>query len=463
MLVWAAMVAAALGRQAPDRATCQRVERCNGEMCANVCLPGTVEVDPWAAAALRFQRTLQRNNTLLRHEMIGTHNGYQSQALGYGLEEEWCHQLFLADGYTDDSYVVLSNQRYSATDLLNLGVRHFEIDIWWVPLLEGIRLCHDPARDPRFVKAVNDSSMRVYGRLPDWNPTQLGCYADFNRGLIEGLREIDAWLTLPQNTEEFIILYYDTKFTPSPEIVLEAVEPLYEVFGPRLFTNIERETLFPTRWPTLGELFGLGKQIMVENNADIFLAVDLARDTIFTPTSWSSSRGGSQFGFGSFSPFPACTVNNQFYYNLALIRGLDGSISKGPVSQSSKGLTESDMQQLWECGVNTVGVDQMQADYMPYFVWSWAPGQPTGPGCTVMNSEGRWEITDCNLRLRHACQVQGTSEDDDTKWVLSATTSPWAAPQCPQGAYFAAPTTGYANSVVRSVAAGSPVWLAHQE
>ena len=37
-------------------AECERTTLCNGEMCASVCAPGTVALDAWVDASLRFQR-----------------------------------------------------------------------------------------------------------------------------------------------------------------------------------------------------------------------------------------------------------------------------------------------------------------------------------------------------------------------------------------------------------------------
>lgn len=457
--ITAALVASALAGepgQAADRADCKRVEICNGDMCATVCERGTVQVDEWVTEAIAFQRLLQNNVTLLKHEMPGVHNGYQSQATGLGVEEPFMHELFVRANYSDN-LVVLANQRYSMTDLLNMGIRHFEIDIWWTPGLEGIRLCHDPAADPRLVFFVNQALGITGTEEPEWDKANLGCYGFSNDDLTTGLRELDAWFQ--NNPDNLVILYYDTKSVFRPEAVKMAVQPVIDIFGDRVFTPVDKARDFPARWPSLGELFARGKQLIVENNADQFADVPIAAETIFTPTLWS---GGGQFGNpDSLADFPECTLSGEPFWGERFVRGLDTSIAKGPAKQQgTQMISPDDLVRFAQCGVFTSALDNVQPDQMENFVWSWARGEPSIPGaCVAMREgDGRWVSADCGQSNPLLCE----SRTDDTDFVVTDEASPRIGAglaTCPAGYAPAVPKTGFTNSIAKTVAAGQRVWL----
>eukprot|EP00002_Diphylleia_rotans_P006767 TRINITY_DN16152_c0_g1_i1.p1 TRINITY_DN16152_c0_g1~~TRINITY_DN16152_c0_g1_i1.p1 ORF type:complete len:470 (-),score=87.47 TRINITY_DN16152_c0_g1_i1:142-1551(-) len=444
----------AYANQAPDRATCQRVTKCNGDMCASVCEKGSVQVDAWAEKSLRFQRQLKADDSILTLEIPGTHNAYQSQWTGVGVEEPFTHKLFVDANYADNS-VVLVNQRYSLTDLLNMGIRHLEIDIWWVPGRNYISLCHDPGADPRFTSAVNTASDSLGRPRPNWDPENLGCYGQNTDRLETGLNEIRDWLAKPGNSKEFVFIYFDTKFVGDSQKVTWIIDALFQSFGSKLFTKADKNYHFPTKWPSLNELFALGKQVLAENNADYWNSVPVAAEAVFTPTIWSAA----QFGKGSFRPYPDCTVNGRFYFGSEFIRALDTSIAKGPVSQPNRDsmLSTQDMANFAACGVNFIAMDQVQHDYIQHYIWSWDKDEPrSSSACGYMKANGRWASTSCTSSFQAACM----SQSDSNTWVLSNTASAYDKVVCPSGYRFSAPRNGYSNSRLKSVAGGRTVWVA---
>jgi hypothetical protein len=114
---------------------CQTVILCNKQMCGDVCAPGTIELDPWVVGALQLQRSLQDNRSLSTVEWMGTHNALISRANGMGLSEDTAMALFGTMNPpvgVNNTTTRVSNQRHALLDLLNMGVRHVEIDIWWI-------------------------------------------------------------------------------------------------------------------------------------------------------------------------------------------------------------------------------------------------------------------------------------------------------------------------------------------
>lgn len=439
--------------QAPDTAACVRENVCNGELCADVCVAGTVEIDSWAVDALNFQRRLQRDLPLPYYQMPGTHNSYQSQHSGIGVEEQGLHELFILANYEQNN-VALQNQRYSVTDQLRMGLRWIELDMWgFVFQYEDIRLCHDPFPDPRLLYWVEKAQQET-GVTLNWDPANLGCFSTRNQNLETGLQEINAWLTLPENEEEIIVIYYDAKTLFTPHQVDNAINTAVEIFGDKIFTRAEKELL--GRWPSAQELITRRKQIILECNSEHFSQSRI----VFYPTLSSKENGGNQFSVERFTPFPHCAIDDAaFNYGQGFFRPLDHSISKGPAMQVDpiKMITREDIRNFVNCGINTMALDNVQPSYIAEMIWSWAPGEPTANGCAYMNEEGRWQThTDCALALKHAC----VHVDNRLDWTLSASTDSWNNPNCPDGYQFSFPRTGYENALLHQVKDTEEIWLA---
>ena len=169
-----------------DGANCTRTRLCNGIMCEDVCTRGTVQVDPWVDASLRFQRSLQRELPLVRSTMIGTHNSAIAQAYGYGIEQGYIEGLLNVTLFQGDDLGEGVSQFLSVTDQLNLGLRHIEIDITsgyfepvekhpeW-PHLDDIFVCHSPVPlDPETILKVEAAARKRHIDL-GWDARNLSC------------------------------------------------------------------------------------------------------------------------------------------------------------------------------------------------------------------------------------------------------------------------------------------------
>jgi len=217
------------------RAECTRKKLCNGNMmCAEVCERGTVKVDEWVTKSLNYQRKLQLNDKWLYYELPGTHNSAITEADGYGIEKYFISAL--NDGSNEDTGDDVGEgvcQYLSLTDQLRMGVRHVEIDIWWgTPLSKEIIVCHSPI--PLFnVKNVTKQA-EANGLNLIWDPKEMSCLGT-RRSFGDVLNEIKDWLILPENLNEIIVIYLDTKFYISPEHVTNANNEIISIFGDMLW------------------------------------------------------------------------------------------------------------------------------------------------------------------------------------------------------------------------------------
>jgi hypothetical protein len=71
---------------------------CNGQFCADVCEDGTVAVDPWLSATLALQRSLVADRSFKYGPLLGTHNGFISRSLGFGLTEDLASAIYARAG-----------------------------------------------------------------------------------------------------------------------------------------------------------------------------------------------------------------------------------------------------------------------------------------------------------------------------------------------------------------------------
>ena len=109
-------------------AICKEKTLCNGDMCSDVCEFGSVQVDAWTDYALKFQRWLQRNQSMIFMQFPGTHNSHISVAYGFGIERDFVSALNNGAELTwsggDLNLGEGVDQYLSVTDQLNIGIRH---------------------------------------------------------------------------------------------------------------------------------------------------------------------------------------------------------------------------------------------------------------------------------------------------------------------------------------------------
>ena len=191
-----------------DAKTCnnmrlQPVIICNGEMCADVCEDGSIELDSWVTGALALQRLLQDNRSLSTIEWLGTHNALISRANGFGRSEDTAMALMARSHAPNETTVRVANQRHGLLDLLAMGVRHIEIDVWWLSGAD-IHICHSPVPDPLYVLDLDLAADAANVTRPAWVAQHELCS---NITFTSVLDRLHMWLGAPGNEREFLALF----------------------------------------------------------------------------------------------------------------------------------------------------------------------------------------------------------------------------------------------------------------
>jgi hypothetical protein len=150
-------------------------------------------------------RTLPLNET----SIVLAHNAYNS----------------LAEG------ALWPNQQPSITELLDIGIRGLEFDVHWNN--GAIRLCHELCA-----------------------PICLG----YNRRLEDALVEVNSWLQLHPN--ETIILKLEDYLKGAPRRALFGVVN-NTLNTSSIFTPVELSSTFNNNWPSIDQINGLGKQLII--------------------------------------------------------------------------------------------------------------------------------------------------------------------------------------------------------
>ena len=318
-LAFVASLQAVLGAfHVGHRADCQKKTLCNGNlMCAEVCERGTVKIDPWIQNSLTFQRQLQRNDKLVYFEMPSSHNSGIAEAEGFGIEKYFVSALYggtnLDQG--DDLHEGVC-QYLSLTDQLNMGIRHLEIDVWWGIREQDILVCHSSTPNQDTVENIT-ATAKARGIPLEWDPRNLSCLGT-RRYLTDVLTEIKDWMMLPENLEEIVMIYYDTKFYFTPEQVTKAHGIMASVFGSMIYKASEGNPLLKY---SPQDFLARGQRVMFENLKECWTHSRDGEQFVFYPALWTH-----QFDASKFTEFPDCAVEgDRDWYGKQWVRALDGS------------------------------------------------------------------------------------------------------------------------------------------
>lgn len=371
--------------------------------------------DSWVHRALRTQEVLGDELPMSRTTFAGTHNSF-NRLHGAGVDER--------PGVSE----LDNNQQLSMTDQLRLDMRSLELDVHWFPSVDGLG-----ARGPVVCHAQGDHS---------------GC--SFERTLATVLRkEIVPWLDAHRS--EVILLYLedhlDAPDDPAQQAPAHAaaVQVLQRTLGKRIMRTAGRD--FRT----------LSREDVRDAGAQVILVGDQHpgawNELVFN---WRIGGFEVEYGPGDFTrgcasaPFGTRFV--RFYEDSTFL-----SAAVDPTSPAHD-MTAEVTRGLVACGTSLFGFDQLVPadDRLPALVWSWAPGETAGGGCTTQRgSDGRWERGSCGRKLPAACRTT------DGSWVLAeAAKARNAASRCRDaGGTFATPRTYAENAALAGVADGRDVQL----
>ena len=423
-----------------DGANCTRTRLCNGIMCENVCAPGTVQVDPWVDASLRFQRILQRDLPLVRSTMIGTHNSAIAQAYGYGIEQGYIEGLLNVTLFQGDDLGEGVSQFLSVTDQLNLGLRHIEIDITsgyfepvekhpeW-PHLDDIFVCHSPVPlDPETILKVEAAARKRHIDL-GWDARNLSC-AGTNVPYRAMLDEVAAWMAKPEHADEVVVLYLDTKpltvqFASQTKAAHASMRAAFDGIT-ALWTPADGDPLQQTP----AALVAAGKRVVFEDHDD----------------GWKKDGPPLVFTPDLFHQIGAPDVGDD-----CAVGGTPVGEWRGRVWQRALEPPPGFGRRAAACALGLTAPNYLRPQDVADYVWSWAAGEPRAGGgdCVVARAaDGRWAAHPCDdVSPPLACR----NATDDAAFVVVDGAA------CPDGFVARPPTDGYANQRLRDAAGGRDV------
>ncbi|XP_071499466.1 uncharacterized protein [Diadema antillarum] len=384
------------------------------------CRKGTVEVQPWLQFALKTQRELQINFRVDQMQVFDAHNAFNNRAYGlaYGANDtcQWPPPY-------DNVCIGIANHEFSIVDMLNMGIRSVELDIWWC--FDAMRVAH---LGTRFA---------------------LGC-GEFNVPLADVIADIGDWLDQTENEDEFVRIYFNEGYDQGHDADVNG--PLERYLGhDRILSPADLRDTYGGVWPTLRRMREDGKRVVVVADGD-----NVHQGKYLHTTRYQG------FHADEFTNYPQCggknDTNRLRFYGDSTHYGFN-IIYDGP---SVAGVT-TDLSEMVKCRITYPAVDMVTPQLMATAVFTWAPGEPSldldETTCVLLNNEdSRWYTPrDCGQSLSYACQSASNPED----WKISETTGSYDVTTnlCPIGYKFSVPHNGYRQQKLIEAMRGAPVWL----
>jgi hypothetical protein len=322
----------------------------------------------WVAKALKLQREIDLNAPLSEATFIGTHNSENSSS--YAIP-------FLR--YVDP------NQTLSMYDQLELGVRSLELDVHWTLGLHSKKEL----------------------LLSHGHSNHAGC-SRFDRPLVEGLKEMQAWLKA--NPNEVVLLYLDREIEGhEPQTIFEINEYLGGfIFKPtQVRTQLQMEPVC-TSLPgsmTKAHILNAGKQlILVTKNCDGFFPD--YHDTDKFKLAWNDyvfAGIGKPYRnpftiidstMRGFDSYPDCGYRKTFSddaTHTSMWRIFEDRTILSNLTEHQPRLLAADMKELIRCGINWPTMDMLSVDddRLTAAIWSWSPSYPIdGKGQCAIYKKG---------------------------------------------------------------------------
>ena len=356
----------------------------------------------WVHRAIGLQRQLDEHAPLVDALLPHTHNSFNSSA------------------YTPTLSRLDHNQLLSLTDQLRLDMRAIEIDIHRAPSVTegrvGVVACHAQEAGGTLVHpgCTNEEPLSFY------------------------LAELRAWLDA--NPTELVLLYLENNLDGDPAAHDEAAADVEEHLG---------DLVFKTASPCAEMPYDSSRadlrpaQVLIVGNCG--------------PGAWGGwvhERGPrwDESSNPAGDDYDCAAERARDDYDGEITRRYEDRTWLTAMAATEGGITTAEMASMVACGVNLVGFDQLHPDdpRLETLVWSWAPDEPSAPGCALQGADGRWVSRPCGEKHRVACFADG-------EWTVSAKAVRFD--KASRACAFAAPRNGWENQRLLA-AGGGDVWVA---
>jgi hypothetical protein len=344
----------------------------------------------WVHRALTLQRGLARDVALWRALIPHTHNSFNASA--YSIP---------SDGSAPSYYATLTNQDpnqvYTLTDQLRMDIRALEIDVHWVPSPFGTpethgywpTMCHGQSEDPTGAGTT----------------VHIGC--TYDRPLQDGLAELRRWLEA--HPQEVVLVYLENQlFAGEP---LATQQQAHAVTVGLLHKQLGRLVYRPRGDRPDGSCaqmpYGSSSASIARTGAQVLLVGNCGPagwgDWVFErgPRWNESGKAATYDAKACASDIEADRTKHEFR------RFYEESPWLEAMTDATDRISADVTERMVSCGVNIIGFDQLEPfdGRLRALVWSWAPGEPDGPGdCAYIGKDGRFHNAFCGDRRPFACQ-----------------------------------------------------------
>ncbi|KAK8807075.1 hypothetical protein WA158_003834 [Blastocystis sp. Blastoise] len=476
----------------------------HNHLSALTCKPGTVVINDTLSYSLKTQNQLSLQVNLCESQFLGTHNSAISAAYGYGTEDGFLSLLL----YVSDVQlfkVHTLNQYLSITDQLNLGIRVIEIDVHFV--YDSLRIAHCGGFSSPFLNYIFAGIETLFGKWGfKYDSETIGCFPSFSGipyddqiGINVVLQEIHTWLFDPKNNREFLILYLDDYENIERWKLVQQLqeEILHYIPITMIILPQEMDTSLPLQY-----YVQQGKRVMivsrfhytVEDDASSHNLYQSIKQFISSPFSSSKHkqlhknqsinsinifffRGDhntcywNEPSLNTYSTVESCPNHNHTYSRVGC-----NVIRYGPVNSrflpkpDEDTITVNNINTLFDCGVNTVGIDLHSLSYAQQSIWTWDltinfqdyKSQSLYYCTSISTSTFRWFPMNCSTVLpalcRHTTNQSLWTIGQVSKYPTNDISNIYInlyiyivhlTPLCPDEYIFSVPYTHYQNSVMK--------------
>ncbi|CCI47906.1 unnamed protein product [Albugo candida] len=404
----------------PSTVDCEKTTHTSSDgVSIQICKSGTVAIPTWVERALRLQRLVSFRRDICSTQVFGSHNSGISLAYGYGGTDHILSKI---------AKVETSNQYFSITDQLRLGIRLIELDIHYFN--GGIKVAHCG----RFTSSALDTILNFVRNFPFggkyvYSSGIIGCRPSFSgipandqQPVANLLTEIANWVR--ETPDEFVFVYFDgDKELLKNNQVGSLIEQIKNIFGDiGIFRPSDKSNT--QTWPSTQELLKAGKRIMLLSRYDYSAQDEGCLFYKENVCDWSEPSL-------PLTDYPSCYFKKSNFSSTSLYGKIDRVLSSelqyGPVNADGKVgwneyiLDESNLLGVLKCGVNMPSPDNITPARMQSMIWTmareitWTPGSCLG----LMRNSEFWHLIDCQAipaNSAAACQ----SIQDPRIWILTS-------------------------------------------
>jgi len=400
----------------------------------------------WLAWAMKEQMYgISRHQPINRLPLFAAHNAFSNIVQGF-------------------SNPVYANHYYSVSSLLNMGVRHLELDPHYYPVNPGaggdaaVRLCHSGTAEACLVPGYGS---RLFSLL---------------------LIEIRNWLRA--NPNEILVLKLDEKNIDA--FASRGFTELYAELDRYLGSYAYRPPGGPVRWPTPFEIRSADKQVVIAQHGKSVRGDGEGfvwdAHTFVLENNWPVSQDFNTCT--AYDGTTALTRPSMSWWDVAEGRSLS---NMAPIGDSTGLLTPTAIRRAINCGVGLLGMDYLKslssapvgtsfaADHRSTAtIWSFEEGDfgTFGPAALNVVTQ-RWNSTPETQSKPLACaKIRDKGEPFDIRgWKITSAKHPWnraignatCFAEFGKEYEFAAPANGFQNrqllDLAREAGITEGVWI----